>query len=41
MNDTFKSMYVAGQHKNKADLRQTQVYYPFVKKSTHMVNTQL
>ena len=42
MNDTFRSMYVTGQHKNKADLRQnrqTRVYYPFA--STHMVNTQL
>ena len=39
MNDTFTSMYVTGQHKNKASLRQTRVYYPFA--STHMVNTQL
>ena len=39
MNDTFTSMYVTGQRKNKAGLRQTQVYYPFA--STHMVNTQL
>ena len=30
-------MYVTGQHKNKAGLRQT--YNPFA--STHMVNTQL
>ena len=39
MNDTVTSMYVTGQHKNKAGLRQTRVYYPFA--STHMVNTQL
>ena len=39
MNDTSTSMYVIGQHKNKAGLRQTRVYYPFA--STHMVNTQL
>ena len=26
MNDTFTSMYVTGQHKNKAGLRQTWVY---------------
>ena len=32
-------VYVTGQHKNKAGLRQTRVYYPFA--STHMVNTQL
>ena len=40
MNDTFTSTCnVTGQHKNKAGLRQTRVYYPFA--STHMVNTQL
>ena len=33
------SMCVTGQHKNKAGLRQTWVYYPFA--LTHMVNTQL
>ena len=32
-------VYLTGQHKNKAGLRQTWVYYPFA--STHMVNTQL
>ena len=32
-------VYLTGQHKNKAGLRQTRVYYPFA--STHMVNTQL
>ena len=32
-------IYVTGQHKNKAGLRQTWVYNPFA--STHMVNTQL
>ena len=30
---------MTGQHKNRAGLRQTRVYYPFA--STHMVNTQL
>ena len=40
MNDTFyKLVYLTGQHKNKAGLRQTRVYYPFA--STHMVNTQI
>ena len=29
MNDTFTCMYVTGQHKNKAGLRQTWVYNPF------------
>ena len=32
-------LYVTGQHKNKAGLRQTWVYNQFA--STHMVNTQL
>ena len=42
MNETFRKkscMYLTGQHKNKADLRQTRVYYTFA--STHMFNTQL
>ena len=38
MNDTFTSMYVTGQHKNKQISDSTWVYYPFA--STHMVNTQ-
>ena len=32
-------LQAAGQHKNKAGLTHSPVYYPFA--STHMVNTQL
>ena len=39
MNDTFTSMYVTGQHKNKQITDRLESYYPFA--STHMVNTQL
>ena len=38
-NEWYIYKYLTGQHKNKAGLRQTRVYYPFA--STHIVKTQL